>query len=57
MQIQMSKDVTLEFCEICEHFTPIVEVFHSDLLKDESWTESECKYCFDSQLEWEERYG
>jgi len=57
MQIQMSKDVTLEFCEICEHLTPIVEVFHSDLVKDESWSESECKYCFDSQLDWEERYG
>jgi hypothetical protein len=57
MQIQMNKNVTLAYCEICENLTPLVEVYHSDLLKDESWSEQECKYCFDSQLEWEERYG
>jgi hypothetical protein len=56
-QIQMSKDVTLAYCEICENMTPLTEVIHVDLLNDESWTEPECKYCFDSNLDWEERYG
>ena len=57
MQIQMSKNVTLAYCEICENMTPLTEVIHVDLLNDESWTEPECKYCFDSNLDWEERYG
>jgi hypothetical protein len=57
MQIQMNKEVTLAYCEICESLTPQTEVFHLDLNTDESWSEPECKYCFDDSLEWEERYG
>ncbi len=57
MKIQMTKDVTLAYCEICEALTPEVEVVCMDLASDESWSEPQCKYCFDSQLDWEERYG
>lgn len=56
-KIQMTKDVTLAYCEICEAMTPEVEVWCADLVSDESWSEPQCKYCFDSNLEWEERYG
>jgi len=57
MQIQMNKNVTLAYCEICETLTPEIEVICMDIASDESWSEPRCKYCFDSQLEWEERYG
>ncbi len=57
MKIQMTKNVTLAYCEICEALTPEVEVVCMDIASDESWSEPQCKYCFDSQLEWEERYG
>jgi hypothetical protein len=57
MKIQMTKDVTLAYCEICEAMTPEIEVICTNLKTDESWTEEQCKYCFDSELEWEERYG
>jgi hypothetical protein len=57
MKIQMTKDVTLAYCEICESMTPEVEVVCADLGTDESWTEEQCKYCFESNLDWEERYG
>ena len=55
-KIQMSKNVTLAYCEICEAMTPEVEVWCSDIVNDESWTEEQCKYCFDSNLDWRERY-
>jgi hypothetical protein len=56
-KIQMSKDVTLAYCEICEGMTPEVEIIVMDTHLDESWSEPRCKYCFDDSLTWEERYG
>jgi hypothetical protein len=55
--IERPDGVTLGFCDICDNYTPQTEVYHIDTIKDESWSESECKYCFDDSLEWEDRYS
>jgi hypothetical protein len=49
-------ETEFDFCEICDNVTPLVEVICIDAMNDESWSEPRCKYCFDSELEWEDRY-
>ena len=53
-KLQMTKNVTFAYCEICEAMTPEIEVICSDTALDESWTEPMCKYCFEADLDWRE---
>jgi hypothetical protein len=55
--IDVKSETGLEFCEICDAYTPTVEVIQINTMLDESWSEPECKYCFEDSLDWEERYG
>jgi len=56
-KIDRPDGVTLAFCEICDNYTPEIEVYHTDVGLDESWSESDCKYCFESFLEYEDLYS
>lgn len=56
-KIDRPDKVTLAFCEICDNYTPEIEVYHTDVGLDESWSESDCKYCFESFLEYEDLYS